>query len=800
MAVEESGDLERARERHRRLCDAFERLHALETRERADALARLQQESPDLVADVSAMLAASEGSALRPRAASPPAAATDTPGLERGYRVLRELGRGGMGRVLLAERADGRFARQVAIKILDRSSDDADWRRRFEAERDILGRLIHPNIARLLDAGESADGTPYLVMEYVDGIALDTWLGQRSPSLEERLNVFRCIAQAIAYAHQCLVAHRDLKPANILVDSSGTPHLLDFGIARLLDQHCTTVTEARALTPRYAAPEQVAGAPATAAVDVYQLGVLLCELLAGETPFTSLSGTALLAAIGRDERERPSKIAQRQQPPLPWNRRLRGDLDAVVDKAMRQDPLQRYRSVDALLEDLTRWRRGLPVLARRGGRLYRLRKFARRHWLALAAALVVVVLSGAFVWRLQSELARSEREEATARQVTELMIDVLGNVDPRRAKGHELTLREALDQGVQRIRAQGDLPDAVRGRLLHALGIVYLEISHFDTAAEMLEEALPYRERAGTTLDAVNTAYALAVLRQRQGQLDEADHWVRHSLQLLLKGRPDDHQFLAELHNGLAIVSRMRGYEDIAAEEFESAVSLLQGHGDTYSEDLAPLLRNYAEFLDDRREHARAFRLLEESERYAALSYPGDDPERARLLRAQGRNALFTESATAAALLDQSWQMTQRLFPSPHDERVRVADLLSQERWVHGDAAAAEALLDEAMTQGERLFPQGHSRLFAVATRLGALRLLRGDVAAAQAAVAVALRSRSAEGNSTGDIKALALLQAALTCRVTATATGVANDEVFTDAQFPPWLKTSWRAVRALCP
>jgi predicted Ser/Thr protein kinase len=752
--------------RHRRLCELFERLQPLDADARTAALAELDDEDPSLIDELTAMLAASGSAALRIPTAE---AAADVAALaaDRGYRVLREIGRGGMGRVLLAERADGRFDRQVAIKVLDRSPHDADWRRRFDAERAILARLQHPRIARLLDAGEAADGTPYLVMEYIEGVPLDAWVAQHAPDLDRRIALFEQIAQAVAHAHGALVAHRDLKPGNVLVDANGDPHLLDFGIARLLEQSAT-VTEERALTPRYAAPEQIAGEPATSAVDIYQLGLLFGELLSGEPPYADLTGAALLQAI------------------------------------CTRDPQHRYRSVDALLDDIARWREGQPVFARRGGRLYRGRKFVRRHWLALAAAASIVVLTAGFVWRLQHALARSELEQATAQQVTELMIDVLGNVDPRRARGRELTLREALEQGAERIRAEPELPDAVRGRLLHALGGVFLGLSDFERAGALLEEALPYRERAGTGLDAVNTAYSLAVLRQREGRLEDSEKMVRRAVELLHQAAPDDDQFAAELHNGLAIVSRMQGRDDVAAHEFTVAVGLLRKHGSEFAEDLVPLLRNYASCLDERDDHAEAQRLLAEAVEYAARSYPADDPEQGHLLRVRGINAWYRgDLAAAGELLAQAWALTEKLYPDVHDERVRVGDLLAQYRWATGDVSEARALLEAALRDADRLYPNGHSRLYGVAVRLAGLRLLAGDPAAARALIAAAQRSSNADGVSLSDQRAMALVRAVLACveqqpeakeAAATTAAALQNEP-----RLWPWLRTPWTTVASLC-
>lgn len=791
MAAEDPGALNAEVARHRRLCDAFEALQPLDAEARESALAA---QDADLVEELRAMLQASAGQGLAPPSAQPALVDAAGIGSERGYRVLREIGRGGMGRVLLAERADGRFGRQVAIKVLDRSAADADWRRRFAAEREILARLRHPNIARLLDAGEAADGTPYLVMEWIDGVPLDAWLRTTQPSLAQRIALFEAIARAVAHAHQALVAHRDLKPANVLVDAQDAPHLLDFGIARLLgDEAAATETGLHALTPRYAAPEQVEGGPASAAVDIYQLGLLLFQLLSESPPFAELQGAALLNAILQRELPAPSTLARQ-----PLAKALRGDLDAIVAQALRRDPAQRYRSAEALLDDLQRWREGRPVLARRGGQLYRLRKFLRRQRLLLGAAALVVLLTAGFILRLQQELARSEREQATAKQVTELMIAVLSEADPRQAQGRELTLREALEQGIERVRAEQGMPDAVRGRLLHALGVVFSQLSDFVRAEALLLEALPLRERAGEGLDGANTAYSIAVLRQRQGRIDEAKQMLAHTITLLKASAPDDRRFLAEMHNGSAILARMSGDDAAAAVHFEQALALLRAEGGDALEDLGPTLRNHAEFLDDRGEHARALAQLVEAQANVDAWTPGDDPEQSRLLRVLGRNALFRGDAAAAQrYLAESWAMAQRLFPGDHDEKVRVADLAAQERWAAGEIESAHALLRTAVDQGLRLYPDGHLRLYGAELRLAALALLRGERESARSLLRDAQRSRSDNPVASADRASEALLTAVVECRE---PVDTALAALLADQRGLPWLRPGWSAVAALCP
>ena len=318
------------------------------------------------------------------------------------FRVLAELGRGGMGRVLLAVRDGLEGAPRVAIKVLDRQVDNAEARRRFDRERETLARLEHPHIARLYDGGVTADGVPYLVMEFVEGLAIDRHCDEHRLDLGARLALMRQVCEAVEFAHGRLVVHRDLKPANVMVDAHGQVKLLDFGIAKWIDDldadSPLTLTSNRVLTPAYAAPEQYNGDAITAATDVYQLGLLLYTLLTG-TRAHALSGTApdaVRRAVCDTEPTRPSAVQQTGADAAvsrPLARQLVGDLDAIVLKALRKDPRDRYGTVEALGRDLDNYRENRPVSARQGTGIYAVRKYVRRHPVPVAAAAGVLVAS-----------------------------------------------------------------------------------------------------------------------------------------------------------------------------------------------------------------------------------------------------------------------------------------------------------------------------------------------------------------------------------------------------------------------
>jgi serine/threonine-protein kinase len=386
------------------------------------------------------------------------AAAPDRAGQVLGpWRLLRLLGRGGMGEVWLAERCDGQLRQQVALKRV-RSATPALVRRMLR-ERELLARLSHPNIARFLDAGVDAAGVPFLVLEYVEGEPIDRWCAARASPLRERIDLLLAVGEALAHAHRHLIVHRDLKPANVLVDAGGTPRLLDFGIAKLLDDTAAGQTETglAAMTPAWAAPEQLLGGEVTTATDVHALGLLGFELLAGALPALrrELPLAKVALRLAQEEPERASEAARRNPSAPVAPAALEGDLDAVLAKALRPEAGGRYADVASMLADLRAWQAGLPVEARAGQRGYRLRRLAWRHrgWIA-AGTLAVGGLAGggALAW-VQAQ--RAIEASQTAQVVQHFLEDVFISADPWRARvpGQPTTALELAERGLARIEA-----------------------------------------------------------------------------------------------------------------------------------------------------------------------------------------------------------------------------------------------------------------------------------------------------------------------------------------------------------
>lgn len=404
------------------------------------------------------------------------------------YAIVREIGRGGMGAVYLAKRADGEFEKQVAIKVLKRGTDTDEVLRRFRAEREILARLEHPNISRLLDAGTTDDGLPYFVMEYVEGKPITRYADEHQLSIVDRLKLFRIVCAAVSYAHQNLVIHRDLKPGNVLVTTKGEVRLLDFGIAKLVEQAgsespMVTVTVQRVLTPEYASPEQARGESITTVSDVYSLGIFLYELLTGSRPYKLKHGSVdeITRAICEQEPERPStavtRLSERTEGIEKARRQLRGDLDNIVLKALRKEPQRRYASVDQFSDDIRRHLEGLPVQARKDTFSYRAGKFVERHKLAVAAAaLILLTLIGGIVGTA-SEARRANRRfnqdqiaalPGSTKVRERLVKDALEYLNGlSRETGNDPALLREVAGAYEKVAAvQGGSDNSSRGRLI----------------------------------------------------------------------------------------------------------------------------------------------------------------------------------------------------------------------------------------------------------------------------------------------------------------------------------------------
>jgi serine/threonine-protein kinase len=493
------------------------------------------------------------------------------------YLLVEKLGEGGMGSVHLARRADGEFEQQVAVKLLKQGVHGAEGRRRFLQERQILARLQHPGIARLIDGGVTDDGTPFFVMERVLGQPVTVHCSENGLSVEARLRVFLEICEAAQYAHRNLVVHRDLKPSNILVDAAGRPKLLDFGIAKLLAEGAAEEAEAtrttqRVMTPEYAAPEQVRGDAVTTATDVYSLGVLLYEMLTGERPYRVVGRAAgqLERAILDQEPSRPSdRVAGRGSGPEARHlrRRLRGDLDRIVLQALQKEPERRYPSAEALAHDIRRHLDGRPIAARGDAFGYRAWKFVRRHRMAVAAAtLAVLSLVGGLVGAT-SQARRAQREARKAEAVKGFLESLFSASDPSEARGRERTARDLLDEGARRIDTElADQPD-VQSEVARLISSVYHELGEYDREEPLVRADLERRRRLDgpRSLAAAESLRQLAGVRYEQARYEDARVMFEEALAIEREKRGDRTPQVAGLLWDLAGIKR--SLDDLAGAE-----------------------------------------------------------------------------------------------------------------------------------------------------------------------------------------------------------------------------------------
>jgi serine/threonine-protein kinase len=732
-----------------------------------------------------------------------PSALAATGTLVGPYRILQEAGHGGMGTVYLAERADDEYRKKVALKLVRAGlALDVHVVRRFRDERQILASLDHPGIARLLDGGVTAGGLPWFAMEYVAGMPLDRYCDEHRLTVEERLTLFSRVCETVAFAHRNLVVHRDLKPSNVLVTADGVVKLLDFGIAKLLHSQPEgdTVTQVglRAMTPEYAAPEQVRGEPVTTATDVYALGAVLYELLTGrrahrldrrtaaevervvcetdpEPPSVAVARTVEVGhADGSRETITPERVSEaRGTDAERLRRRLRGDLDTIVLKALHKNPARRYASADALLEELGRYRAGLPVQARPDSQLYRAGKFVRRHRLGVAAgAAVFLSLVGGLagtLWQARAAsraAAAASREAAKAREVTQFVVGLFSVSNPEQSRGREITARELLERGTRRVdSALGRQPE-VRAELLGVLGEIHRELGlyvpaeslarrtvalttelhgaespatagrlttlgsileargEYTRAESVLTAALAISRRVGDDTLTAATLADLASVQAERGNYDRAETLAREGLALDRRIHGDDHLQVASDLDKLGVTLWR-------AEKLPAADSAIRAALDIRRRRLDPdhplvdiAEHNLASVLTSQGRHADAERMERVVLARRRRLHPQGHPDVATAmhqlafyLTRQGRLEAAESLVVDAIAIRRQW-----LGPD-HPETMTLVNNLAVLNFRMGDFRGAELALREVLGSWRRtLGPEHRNTLTALNSLGGALR------------------------------------------------------------------------------
>src|SRR3954452_24926262 len=726
----------------------LDRVLELPPQERDACIEALREEDPEAAADLAALLdehgrLTDEGflesaQPLQPREA---ALAGITIGA---YTLLSRIGHGGMGTVWLASRSDGRFQGQAALKLLNAALIGRGGEDRFKREGTILARLTHPNIARLIDAGVSNTGQPYLVLEHVAGRHIDQYCDEERLSVDARIRLFLDVQAAVAHAHANLIVHRDLKPSNVLVTAAGQVKLLDFGIATLIrddgERAKTMLTHdaGSALTPKYAAPEQVAGGAITTATDVYALGVLLYELLTGHHPAgaTPKSPSDFVKAVTEVEPVRLSTAvhntaspdaavalaSKRATTPERLRRLLRGDLETILGKALKKNPRERYPSVTEFADDLRRYVEHQPIAARPDTVSYRTIKFTRRHWRGVTATAVAVLLFigviGFYTARLAAERDRARLQADKASKLSELLTGLLIRADPYRTPdAREPTVQSLLDIGAERIaRELGDQPD-VQAEMFTVIGRTYARMGVQAKALPLLEQALALGRRVfgSNSVRVAQSLNDLGVLQRQLGNLAAAEPLLVESLAVRRRLLGSENNDVAITLVELSRVLRDRGRGPESEAPSREALAIRRKVFGEEHRETATSKSDLAQLLLDRGDLAEAEPLFRENvatnERVLGDDHPNTGAAKsnlARLLLAKG------DAEGAEKLLREALAVDRRVFGDDHTEyAISLADLANAVE-ARGHLDEAESLLARALEIARPRFGDQHPRVGAM--------------------------------------------------------------------------------------
>jgi tetratricopeptide (TPR) repeat protein/predicted Ser/Thr protein kinase len=709
--------------------------------ERAAFLAEACADDPSLASDVASLLATdARRTSLLDRPLGDVAHDVldgSVPHLERvgSYRIERVLGHGGMGVVYLGVRDD--LGSRAAVKVLRDASLSPLRRERFSAEQRTLAQLDHPSIARLLDAGTLADGTPYFIMEYVDGDALTAYCARHSAGIEQTLRLFLEVCHAVQYAHSRAVVHRDLKPSNIMVTGSGSIKLLDFGIAKQLeslDVPAYQTQQLRALTPGYAAPEQIRGEPIGTSADVYALGVILYELLTGALPFDAAgAATTPLRPSIRVQRNGPAgavKAATFAQ--SEW-----ADLDLLCLTALQPEPQLRYASVEAMSRDIAHLLQREPLEARPPTARYVMSRFVRRRARALAGAAALIVLAGSLAGfdtvRVRRARDAAQLEAERVQRIQSFMLDLFGGGDPSAGPADTMRVVALLQRGVLAARALDDDP-AIQTELYQTLGGIYQQLGDLPRADSLLSMALEERRAAfgDAHPDVARSRVALGMLRADQAKLDEAEQLVRTALHDTRAALPANDPAIARASAALGVVLQHRGAYDESIAALQDALRLQQ-QGLPADRDVAHTMAELANTY------------------FYAGNYAASDSLNLRLIALHSEIHGAHHPLVADALINlgasefqrgnyaQQEAYLRRALPiytgyhgPDHYEVAATMNMLGQSLVYQDRYDEAMDMLRQALSMRERIYGAVHPRVASSANELGAAALKRGDYSEAE--------------------------------------------------------------------
>ena len=663
------------------------------------------------------------------------------------YRVVRELGRGGMGAVYLAERDDPHLRQRVAIKLVRGGLGSGYLVQRFMEERQILAGLSHPGIARLLDGAVTPEGVPWFAMEYVEGVPLDRYCDERRLTVPERLALFCQVCDAVQYAHRNLVVHRDLKPGNILVTADGSPKLLDFGIARLLSAEAAgEAGGVQMMTPQYASPEQRRGEPATTTADIYALGVLLYRLVTGRHPPSPTTSPPLArpaAALRKPGADGAAPPPDAEKPPTA----LRGDLGAIVRRAMHPEPEGRYDGAEQLAADVRRHMRLLPVHARPRTRGYRARRFVQRNRWGVGVAAAVMALVMVFAVLSGAQARRIAQERDRARQVEGFLLELFYGANLHAGSGQAVTVRELLDRGAAQL-ARGEVRQPqTRARLFFALGKAYYAQGDYGRAITLLDSsyALERGLRGPGHPAAIGVANNLADVLRVAGRYDDARALYAVVLASRRREFGDRSTEVGRSLNGLAMVLRMQGRYGEAEAMLREALSIDRERAGPEPAALTQTLNNLGHVLRERGDLAGAEALHRESlAARRALWGPEHFEVSVSLANLAAVLRDRRDWTGADTLYRQVLKLRARLAGEDHPDV--AADRAGYALLLHrrGDAGGAVALYRRALEVHRRALPRGHPVTASTLVGLGDGLVALGRAQEAEPLLREALVSRVA--------------------------------------------------------
>ncbi len=747
--------------------------------ERGAWLTSLYAEDSALASEVEALLeehrALRQEGFLEDEALKPPASASLAGQKIGAYMLIEAIGQGGMGSVWLARRSDGRFEGQAAVKLLNVSLVGRAGESRFEREGHLLARLTHPNIARLIDAGVSSIGQPYLVLEYVLGEQIDRYCDGKRLNVEGRLRLFLDVLAAVAHAHANLIVHRDIKPSNVLVATDGQVKLLDFGIAKLLEEEggsaeATALTRegGRALTPEYAAPEQLTGGTITTATDVHALGTLLYVLLSGRHPAeASLGSTADLVkaivdmepqvlshAVGPTRATATETVRRNAQmrsaSPDGLRSSLKGDLDTIVAKALKKDPAQRYASVTALADDLNRTLRREPISARTDTLAYRTTTFLRRHARGVVTAATVILLLagliGFYTARVAAERDRARLEAQKAAKVSELLSGLLTGADPYATHdAKDLTVRGLLDAGAARVQKELAGQPELKAEMLSVMGRTYQRLGEPDKARPLLEEALTTRRHllGPEHLQVAESLNDLGVLLREEGDSGAAEPLLVEALATRRKVLGGEHRDVAETLVELGRLYSDKGSDQRAEPLFREALAIRRKVLGDQDHDTATSMNELALLLWHKGDLPGAEELFRQclaiNRKTLGENHPDVSTSLNNLALIAGDRGDF---AAAEALSRQSLAIARQTLGDRHPDVAIKLSNLSRPLLALGKYDEAAASLQEALQIATAALGAEHPWVAQYKVNLARVQLARKDAASAERLLWQALEIR----------------------------------------------------------